>query len=118
MSLIRWIEYPPEPKELLLAWQAPLSVSEDRLRWAVGRLWKIGEEAVFDYLREDEFVVLNLGRSFEELQAAGYSGYPAFDTNVKRRPEGGFRDRVAPAEILRWGTGRPPQANPYSTSAV
>jgi hypothetical protein len=91
--LVHWIEYPSEPKELFLVWQAPPSV-QDRLRWAVGRLRKVGDEAVFDYLRGTEFTALNLGRSPEDLRAAGYSGYPAFDVNVKRRLEGDFQERA------------------------
>lgn len=98
MTLAHWIEYPSEPKELLLVWQAPLAVP-DRLRWAVGRLTKVGDEAVFDYLRGEEFAALNLGRSDEALRAAGYSGYPAFDT--RKRREGDFRDRVLEAFLRR-----------------
>ena len=100
MTVFHWIDYPSEPKELLLAWQAPQSVP-DRLRWAVGRVWKDGETPVFDYLRGDEFAALNLGRSAEDVRAAGYSGYPAFEDNAKRRPQGGFRDRVLEAFLRR-----------------
>jgi hypothetical protein len=98
MTLACWIEYPSEPKELLLVWQAPPSVA-DRLRWAVGRLRRIGDGAEFDYLHGDEFAALNLGRSPDALRGAGYSGYPAFDT--KKRPEGGFRDRALEAFLRR-----------------
>ena len=80
-----WIEHPSEPKELILSWQALPSV-KDRLRWAVGRLIKVGDGAVFDYLQGDEFAALNLGRSPDDLKAAGFSGYPAFNPNPKRNP--------------------------------
>jgi hypothetical protein len=98
MTVVRWIEHPSEPKELLLAWQAPPSVP-DRSRWAVGRLWPDGEDTVFDYLQAEEFKALNLGRSPDELRAAGYSGYPAFD--VRKRPAGGYREHVLEAFLRR-----------------
>jgi hypothetical protein len=98
MTLALWIEYPPEPKELLLVWQAPPSVA-DRLLWAVGRLRRVGDEARFDYLGGEEFAALNLGRSPENLREAGYSGYPAFD--IEKRPPEGFRDRVLEAFLRR-----------------
>jgi hypothetical protein len=98
MTVASWIEHTSEPKELLLTWQA-LPSAPDRLRWAVGRLWKDGEETVFDYLRGEAFDALNLGRSFDALREAGYSGYPAFDMN--RPPEGGYRDRVLEAFLRR-----------------
>ena len=82
-----WIEFPSEPNELLLVWQAPSSVP-DRLRWAVGRLQRAGDDAVFSYLRGEEFAGLNAGRAPDELANVGFSGYPAFDRNAKRRPEG------------------------------
>ncbi len=82
-----WIEFPSEPNELLLVWQAPSSVP-DRLRWAVGRLRREGDDAVFSYLCGEEFVAFNAGRSPDELTEVGFSGYPAFDRNAKRRPEG------------------------------
>ena len=97
---MRWIEHLAEPKELLLAWQAPPSV-EDRLRWAVGRLLKVGDGAVFNYLRGEEFSALNHGRSVEDLTAAGFSGYPAFDTNPKRRPFGSHEERALEAFLRR-----------------
>ena len=100
MTLEHWIEFPSEPKELLLVWQAPSSIS-DRLRWAVGRLRKVGDEAVFCYLRGEEFAGLNAGRSPDELEAAGFSGYPAFDRNAKRRPEGDAWERALGAFLRR-----------------
>jgi HIRAN domain len=93
-----WIEHPSEPKELLLAWQAPPTVA-DRLRWAVGRLKLAEEEISFDYLEGQEFTDLNLGRTFQQIKDAGYSYYPAFDR--RKRPEGGFRDRVLEAFLRR-----------------
>ena len=96
--MAHWIEHPSEPKELILAWQAPPSIS-DRRRWAVGRIRKINDEVVFDYLRGEDFAALNLGRSPEGLRAAGYSGYPAFD--LTKRPDGHFRERVLEAFLRR-----------------
>ncbi len=94
-----WIEYPPAPRELILAWQAPLHV-EDRFRWAVGKLRVEGlDSAVFEYLSGPDFSALNDGRQLEALQAAGYSGYPAFD--AKKQPSGEFRDRVLQAFLRR-----------------
>ncbi len=86
-----WIEHPPEPRELILAWQAP-SASTDRIRWAVGRLWRDADGLVFDYFEGRQFADRNLGRSLEDLRAAGYGGYPAFD--LKKRPAGGYREHV------------------------
>ncbi len=96
--MVNWIEYPSEPRELILVWQAPPSVP-DRLRWAVGRLGKVGGEPMFDYLNGEDFADLNLGRSPECLRLAGYSGYPAFD--LKKRPDGGFREHVLEAFLRR-----------------
>lgn len=93
-----WIRHPSEPKELILVWQAPSSV-EDRLRWAVGRVKAAPSGFVFDYLEEEEFRALNEGRNPQELQAAGYAGYPAFD--VKKRSADGFRDHVIEALLRR-----------------
>jgi hypothetical protein len=95
---MHWIEHPSDPRELLLAWQAAPSV-QDRSRWAVGRLWLDGAEAIFQYLEADEFSKLNLGRSLGQLRTAGYSGYPAFEVN--RRPPGGFRGHVLAAFLRR-----------------
>ena len=93
-----WIKYPPEPDELLLVWQAPLTVG-DRLRWAVGRLRAGSLGGIFSYIVGAEFAALNLERSPETLRAAGYSGYPAFD--VRECPDGGFRDHVLEAFLRR-----------------
>jgi hypothetical protein len=107
MIVPHWIEYPTEPRELLLVWQAPLSARiSDRLRWAVGRLEKTESGAVFDYLDSEDFARLNLGRSMADLRDAGYAGYPAFD--AKRRDEGGFREQVVEAFLRRL----PPSTRP------
>lgn len=98
MTVQLWIEYPTEPKELLLAWQAP-SFVPDRLRWAVGKLARSGGGATFDYLKGDEFSRLNLGRSVSDLEKAGFAGYPAFD--MVRREEGPFRHHVLEAFLRR-----------------
>src|SRR5271165_2691369 len=98
MTLVRWIEYPPEPTQLLLVWQPPSSVP-DRLRWAVGRLSNDSDKPVFDYLQGEDFRALNLGRSPEALRAAGYTGYPAFD--LKKRPEDGYSNHVLEAFLRR-----------------
>jgi hypothetical protein len=93
-----WIHYPPAPKELLLAWQAPSNV-EKRSRWAVGRLTLANGQATFDYLDEAEFTSLNNGRTSEELRLTGYAGYPAFD--LKKRPIDGFHEHVLEAFLRR-----------------
>jgi HIRAN domain len=82
-----WIEQPQVPQQLLLVWQAPPDV-RDRLRWAVGRLSSDADRTSFVYLEGEEFQALNLGRSEGQLEACGFSGYPAFDR--MRRPEAGF----------------------------
>ena len=100
MILQHWIEYPPDPRQLLLAWQAPPSAPvQDRLRWAVGRVTRTESGAVFDYLNEDEFNTLNLGRSAAALRHAGYAGYPAFDP--KRPDADGFCEHVLEAFMRR-----------------
>lgn len=71
-----WIDHPVVPSELLLVWQAP-DAEKDRLRWAVGIL-KTGSPATFRYFSEEELPSYNIGRSRAQLNAAGFSGYPAF----------------------------------------
>ena len=73
-----WIERVVEPDRLLLAWQAPKPTTS-RFRWAVGEIERRGNGQTFRYLCDGpEFARLNDGRSYEEPQAAGYVGYPAF----------------------------------------
>ena len=79
-----WIEFAPQPKELLLVWQAPRHY-KDRSRWVVGRLRETDEGVAFEYIQEPEFSELNLGRSQSELHVAGYAGYPAFDLKKGQR---------------------------------
>ena len=77
-----WIERVAEPRRLFLAWQAPDHMG-DRFRWAVGLLEFDGVECVLRYLRGGpEFVGLNQGRTYDELLALDYQGYPAF--NLRR----------------------------------
>jgi len=100
MTVQQWIEYPTEPKELILAWQAaPCESVADRLRWAVGRLTPEGNRTTFAYLTGDEFVKLNLGRTETQIRSLGYAGYPAFDP--KRQSDDGFHDRVLDAFLRR-----------------
>ncbi len=98
MNVMRWIEHPPRPTQLLLVWQAP-HAHEDRLRWVVGRISEAGAAASFEYLMGEEFIRFNAGRSFEDLKSAGYSGYPAFD--LRKRAQGPYRDRVVEAFLRR-----------------
>jgi hypothetical protein len=98
MSVTPWIEYPLQPKELILAWVPPLSVS-GRSRWAVGRLSVDGNDAVFRYFDERKLSMFNLGRTSSELKAAGFAGYPAF--NAKKQPPEGFKGRVLEAFLRR-----------------
>ena len=72
-----WIEHPVEPRELVLAWQAPDGV-DDRRRWAVGALSKVGAEVTFRYFSASEFQDKNAGRTVELLKDHGFAGYPAF----------------------------------------
>lgn len=72
------IKYLAEPKQLLLAWQAPDHL-RDRWRWAVGVFDLTGPESNFRYVTADsEFRALNGGRGRDELLALGFLGYPAF----------------------------------------
>ena len=93
-----WIRHPSAPKQLILAWQAPSSLL-DRVRWAVGRVQTTAVGANFDYFEREEFLKLNLGRTPETLQRAGYAGYPAFD--LKKRPRAGWQEGVLEAFLRR-----------------
>ena len=110
MTLEHWIEYPLEPRELLLAWEAPLSV-EDRARWVVGRLSKDGGDITFDYLAGEAFAALNLGRPRSALEAAGFPGYPAFEG--KEHPQGTFRGQVLKTFLRRLPSPRRPDFARY-----
>jgi len=93
-----WIENPPDPRELILAWQPPSTVPA-RMRWAVGKLRTDQGAFVFDYLDEAGFKDLNLGHELAELEATGFSGYPAFD--LRKRPPGGYRENALQAFLRR-----------------
>jgi hypothetical protein len=83
-----WIERVAEPRRLILAWQAPDHMG-DRFRWAVGLLNFDGAECVLRYLRGGpEFVSLNQGRTYDELLALDYQGYPAFNLRREVHDEG------------------------------
>lgn len=73
-----WIERVLEPRRLFLAWQAPDHM-KDRHRWAVGVLEPAGDDCTLRYFYSGtNFEGRNSGRSFDELIALGYQGYPAF----------------------------------------
>lgn len=105
-----WIEHPSEPNELLLAWQAPVSI-QDRMRWAVGRLVKSDEGAVFRYLDDKEISELNGGRTRSELNSYGYVGYPAFE--IKKQPTEGFTQGVLEAFARRLPPTNRPDIGQY-----
>lgn len=93
-----WIEVPPEPSELTLAWRAPESQA-DRRRWAVGLLSNHNSRPSFRYLEGDEFRVANFGHSPDELTTHGFRGYPTFEL---RKSDGGkFYDGVMEAFLRR-----------------
>ncbi|GLQ82881.1 hypothetical protein GCM10007881_64040 [Mesorhizobium huakuii] len=98
----RSIKYLAEPKQLLLAWQAPDHLG-DRQRWAVGVIDIAGPECTFRYVTSDpEFRTLN-GRSKDDLIALGFLGYPAFGM---QRPI--HRSEVLPTLMRRL----PPRSRP------
>jgi hypothetical protein len=71
-----WIEYVAEPKKLFLAWQAPEGLKV-RFRWAVGVLEHVDQDLQLRYLADGaEFQSVNQGRTYDELTALGYQGYP------------------------------------------
>lgn len=76
---MHWIEALYEPVQLILAWQ-PAALDGSRFRWAVAVLRPVEDgEIELRYLEPgEEFEGLNSGKTFEELRALGYSGYPAF----------------------------------------
>jgi hypothetical protein len=77
-----WIERVAEPRRLVLAWQAPDHLG-DRFRWAVGLLDFDDAQCVLRYLRAGaEFMSFNQGRTYDQLLALDYQGYPAF--NLRR----------------------------------
>jgi hypothetical protein len=68
----------PEPKRLFLAWQ-PANLDGDRFRWVVGLLEPSANDWALRYLQPGpEFAALNPQRTYEQLVALGYQGYPAF----------------------------------------
>jgi hypothetical protein len=79
-----WIRQICEPRRLYLAWQAPDHM-RDRFRWAVAELCRSDEACTLRYLAPGkEFEAFNQDRSFDQMAALGYQGYPAFSL---RRPE-------------------------------
>src|SRR6185312_9652459 len=95
-----WIEHPVEPRQLMLAWQAPEG-QKDRLRWAVGLVESRAADA-FRYFTAEEVSAHNNGRTVDQLKAAGFAGYPAFTYEPGRRFD---------SEILKTFMRRLPPAN-------
>ena len=93
-----WVEIPPEPSELTLAWRAPEQF-EDRTRWAVGILSNRGAAPSFRYLEGDAFRSANQGRDISQLKSMGYRGYPAFKS--LRSSNGTFTENVMEAFLRR-----------------
>jgi hypothetical protein len=78
---MNWIEAVCEPRSLFLAWQAP--DPKDRFRYAVGIIERAETTYTLRYFEpQREFQHYNDGRSFDQVMALGYSGYPAF--SIKR----------------------------------
>lgn len=83
-----WIDFLCEPRELFLAWQ-PSDTAAERMRWAVGLVSPRGEEFELRYFEPDsEFERLNSSKTFDQLQALGYVGYPAFSAGQLVHREG------------------------------
>ncbi|RUW73380.1 MAG: hypothetical protein E5V37_26395 [Mesorhizobium sp.] len=100
--MTRSIKYLAEPKQLLLAWQAPDHLG-NRQRWAVGVIDISGQECSFRYVTSDsEFRALN-GHGREKLIGLGFLGYPAFSM---QRPI--HRSEVLPTLMRRL----PPRSRP------
>lgn len=72
------IKFVPEPRRLVLAWQAPDHLN-NRFRWAVALIEQNASGHVLRYLRPGaEFEEYNQGRPMADLMDLGYQGYPAF----------------------------------------
>lgn len=94
----QWIEHLSDPKRLTLTWEPPLSVP-GRTRWIVGEVRRTSDGVEFRYLKGAEFSQENNGRSESELKAAGYLGYPAFDSRGTDKTV--FVDHVLEAFLRR-----------------
>jgi hypothetical protein len=88
-----------EPRLLILAWQAPDQFGV-RHRWAVGEISLSGVGCVLRYFQPGaEFERFNPGRTYDELSALGYQGYPAFNPRQRVHTQGvlaAFMRRVPP----------------------
>lgn len=87
--MTHWIEAMCEPKRLILAWQPAALDAASRWRWAVGELTAIDDSIELRYFQAgDEFEHYNSGKTFEDILALGYIGYPAFSKNEPVHREG------------------------------
>lgn len=68
-----------EPQRLFLAWQSSDLHGANRYRYAVGVIERMPETTFRYFEPGSEFEQHNQGRSYSELEALGYTGYPAFD---------------------------------------
>jgi hypothetical protein len=68
-----------EPQRLFLAWQSSDLHGANRYRYAVGVIERTPETTFRYFEPGSEFEQHNQGRSFSEVEALGYTGYPAFD---------------------------------------
>lgn len=86
--MTNWIERVAIPRSLFLAWQAPDNAG-DRRRWAVGMLEAREAGWRLRYLQAGaEFESHNPGKTFDDLLALGYQGYPAFPIRHQEHTEG------------------------------
>jgi hypothetical protein len=98
-DVTNWIKTICEPKELILAWQAPDHLKE-RYRWAVGAITRSdGHYSLRYFAPGSEFESFNPGWNYASLLQLGYKGYPAFSLRVTEHTHGvleAFLRRVAP----------------------
>ena len=77
-----------EPRQLILAWQAPDHL-RDRYRWAVGAITRSNGSCGLRYfVPGPEFERLNPGKEYGSLLSLGYQGYPAFDIRSVQHTHG------------------------------
>jgi len=106
--MAEWIEHLGSPERLLLEWRAP-EVLEDRMRWVVGELRHADGGACFQYYTEEQLREHNKSRGGAALEAAGFTGYPAFPWKMGTK----YCDGALEAFKRRLPSPRRPDFNEY-----